>query len=311
MGKIKTNVNANAGDEICQQMIDAAAATGSPGGSATPVRDSNGKIVQVVLDLPDVDAPGLANASQKISENPGVATTVTFPLTIAEDWEDLGNDGDEVISNSGGRVFRQDGTLIYEGSGLRPTNVEATSPLNGTKSVRQEYGGSASTRTNSVGRYKTDSTFLGFSKMEVASFELTIHMTEIPSGTGLRDWSSSLQTQRTGGGGLDYRFQASDSFSNNNYWIVDNNTNTPLVDTGVAADAVLTCKVEWDAIRDEVKYYANGSLVHTQATSVTPFSGISAQWSAGSGYTSGNEKTAIEGKHISDDCTIKVYSGLF
>jgi len=54
---------------------------------AERIRDSEGKLTELVLSLPDVGAPGIANAESKILENSGVATVRSLPRTgTFSDW---------------------------------------------------------------------------------------------------------------------------------------------------------------------------------------------------------------------------------
>lgn len=82
MGQIKVKADANfvSDTTLAEVKAVAEAATGKPVTAANVVRDSNGKIVSVEVNLPDtVNNAGLENAKNKISENRGVADAATIP----------------------------------------------------------------------------------------------------------------------------------------------------------------------------------------------------------------------------------------
>ena len=88
MAKIKVLIKPGADmGTICDEIL-AAAAQGMPGSNpnaAEPVRDGNGKVVSVSVNLPDGDAPGLQNAADKINQNNGVSKAGPYPFKAADD----------------------------------------------------------------------------------------------------------------------------------------------------------------------------------------------------------------------------------
>jgi len=103
MGTIRVKVNPHADSgSICGEILAAAsAASGKPAQAAEIIRDGNGKVVEVLVGLPDVDAPGLANAEARINENSGVAnngTTVSPNFLMDEDFESFTTPNAEISS---------------------------------------------------------------------------------------------------------------------------------------------------------------------------------------------------------------------
>jgi len=52
--------------------------------AAEVILDQNGKVVKVLVNLPDNDATGLENARSAIENSSGIATAVSFPVTILD-----------------------------------------------------------------------------------------------------------------------------------------------------------------------------------------------------------------------------------
>lgn len=89
MPKIIVNTESFAKETTVTQVLNAAA-TAHPNNSAEVIRDQNGKVVKVLVNLPD-DTPsqGIANATAKINANLGVATCVALPAVAQSDFNNL------------------------------------------------------------------------------------------------------------------------------------------------------------------------------------------------------------------------------
>jgi len=89
MAKIIVNAESFATESTVSEIMTAAAAA-HPNNSAEVIRDNNGKMIKVIVNLPeDVDAGGLATATAKIQGNNGVSKTSLFPIgnNSPEDFE--------------------------------------------------------------------------------------------------------------------------------------------------------------------------------------------------------------------------------
>lgn len=85
MAQIKVNVKAGANaSTICDELLAAAKAAmpASTPRAAEVIRDSNGKVVQLKVNLPDGDAAGLVNARNSINSNAGVSSSSEFPKVL-------------------------------------------------------------------------------------------------------------------------------------------------------------------------------------------------------------------------------------
>jgi len=79
MAKIIVNTENFASEKVVAD-IQAAASLANPNNAAEVIRDSNGKVVKILVNLPsDTPSQGLTNASNKINANLGVSTTVVLP----------------------------------------------------------------------------------------------------------------------------------------------------------------------------------------------------------------------------------------
>jgi hypothetical protein len=126
--KIKVLPHTYAGEEIIQQSIDAAASempAGKSPPSATPIRDAEGKVVAVEVNLPsDISGNELENARSKINQNNGVSKAKGYPITLTEDFEAMA---------TGVSLYLMSNDRIEQSS--NPFQVTDTGPIAGTKSV--------------------------------------------------------------------------------------------------------------------------------------------------------------------------------
>jgi hypothetical protein len=117
MAKIKTTVWPHANGQVDAEILQAAAAAmPNSNPSAEVIRDLNGKVVEVHVNLPDGDAPGLANAKNAINSNSGVAKASEFPKDIANDDFNSLTPGDVLATMAGPNPYIYDGGLGNSGS---------------------------------------------------------------------------------------------------------------------------------------------------------------------------------------------------
>jgi hypothetical protein len=135
MNQVKVQVDKYlAGEGTVQEIVDAAkAGSGKPATAAEVIRDSEGKIVEVRVNLPEADNAGLLNAAAKIAENSKVATTGTKEQFMF-DFNDL--TPDDPIGSS---YTNSDGYTLQIGY----SNPGAFSALE-AGSAAQSQGGSGS-----------------------------------------------------------------------------------------------------------------------------------------------------------------------
>lgn len=98
MKKLEVLVNSWADEtQVLQKTMSEAQGVGSEFGSEI-VKDANGKLVKVILSFNEnANLNGLATAKANINKDPGVSTTVTFPLGGTIDaLDDLGSGGTSV-----------------------------------------------------------------------------------------------------------------------------------------------------------------------------------------------------------------------
>jgi hypothetical protein len=130
MGQVKVTVSATADQAAIIQEIEAAAQAINPNAKAAePVRDSNGKITQVNVNLPDAASE---NAANKINENPGVSKASPFPLTSLEGFETLGTAGTLVPNPT---VFSPSGLVVLEQTGNGAELQASDDAKTGTKAL--------------------------------------------------------------------------------------------------------------------------------------------------------------------------------
>lgn len=114
MKKLKVDIYSPTSEAVLAEVLEKTGAGTKENNAATIVRDSNGKVVRVEVNLPDTAS---ANAVAALASCPGLATIVTDPIgDVLYHWNI--NSGDPRLDQIW-TLVDEDGTITVESDGIK------------------------------------------------------------------------------------------------------------------------------------------------------------------------------------------------
>lgn len=300
MPKIKIATQSYAGEEITSQ-VTSAAQSENPNknvNGAVQVRDSNGKVVQVMVNLPESDAAGVANACSKIDENPGVSKCARFPQELSEDFES-GSDGNPYTNVS---PFEME--LLTDSN--NDLEYENTSPIAGTLSGEIKSK-TLSSRTNHAKTFTATAAHYNNKWSSATHYEVSAKV-KFTQGANPNDREIQRLAMTLGTFSKRHSLVRRTDVGSGTNWHIQ--TEAGFTDTGVPYSSGTTYEYrqEYNANTGESKIWLNGVLLSTRFIGSLGESLVS--MSANNSETKSSAQTTADCGLMVDDVSITIFDAL-